>query len=168
MSEQGLSIIGRGDDPATGARFSRCRKYRYALWRQWDDGDDGFAMFVGLNPSTADESKNDPTVRRCIGYAMDWGYSGLIMTNIFAYRATLPPDMKAQTDPVGPGNNKALTQLATEAKVVVAAWGIHGAYLQRGSAVRKMLPRLNVLRLTKDGHPCHPLYLPKTLIPQPW
>ena len=78
------------------ATFSECRKYRYTLWRRWDGlFASGYAMFIGLNPSTADETNDDPTIRRCIGYARDWGYGGLCMTNLFAFRATLPKNMKA-------------------------------------------------------------------------
>lgn len=151
-----------------GAKFSPCRKYRYSLWRKWSDENRGYAMFIGLNPSTADETRNDPTVRRCIGYAKDWGYSGLIMTNIFGYRATLPAALKAVNEPIGAGNDRALRTLAATAAVVVAAWGVHGVHLNRHEKVRKMLPQLKVLRLTKAGHPCHPLYLPKTLSPICW
>ena len=150
-----------------GAKFSPDRVYRYDLWRTWIGGE-GFAMFVGLNPSTADEIQDDPTVRRCIAYAKTWGYAGLCMTNLFAYRATQPQDMKMATDPVGPRNDLVLKERAGRAGVVVAAWGVHGTHNNRASAVRAMLPQLHYLRLTKDGHPGHPLYLPKTLNPVEW
>lgn len=146
--------------------FSSCRTYRYALWREWIGGD-GYAMFVGLNPSTADETQDDPTIRRCIAYAKAWGYSGLCMTNLFAYRATQPEDMKSATDPVGPENDAYLKTLAEGAGVIVAAWGVHGTHGGRHNAVRAMLPGLHCLALTKDGHPGHPLYLRKTLTPIP-
>jgi hypothetical protein len=125
-------------------------------------------MFIGLNPSTADETNDDPTVRRCINYAAGWGYRALIMTNIFAFRATDPYDMMMAEDPGGEDNDIWLKRAANEANMVVAAWGTHGAYQARGAAVSKMLNPLHVLRLTKDGHPAHPLYLPKTLTPVPW
>ncbi len=144
--------------------FSPCRAYRYTLWREWIGGE-GYAMFVGLNPSTADETQDDPTIRRCIGYAKSWGYAGLCMTNIFAYRATQPEDMKAVADPVGPENDQYLQRIAAGAGVIVAAWGVHGTHQGRDSAVRRLLPALHCLKLTKDGHPGHPLYLPKTLRP---
>ncbi len=153
------------------ANFSPCRKYRYSLWRSWDKlGMTGgnYAMFIGLNPSTADEVNDDPTVRRCIAYAKAWGYGALCMTNIFGFRATDPKDMMAVDDPIGEGNNTALKEFAKGAGVVVAAWGVHGAYRGRGEEVRLMLPNLSCLRLTKDGHPGHPLYLPKSLGPTPW
>lgn len=144
--------------------FSPCRTYRYTLWREWIGGE-GYAMFVGLNPSTADETQDDPTIRRCIAFAKAWGYSGLCMTNLFAYRATLPENMKAAADPVGPENDAHLMAMADSAGVIVAAWGVHGAHQGRDAAVLRLLPDLYCLALTKDGHPGHPLYLPKTLRP---
>lgn len=146
--------------------FSPCRTYRYALWREWIGGE-GYAMFVGLNPSTADETEDDPTIRRCIGFAKAWGYAGLCMTNLFAYRATKRADMLAATEPVGQDNNTHLIANATEAGVIVAAWGANGAYRGRDVEVRSLLPALHCLQLTKGGHPGHPLYLPKTLLPVP-
>lgn len=149
------------------ATFSPCRKYRYSLWRHWIDGE-GYAMFIGLNPSTADETNDDPTIRRCIAFAKSWGYSGLCMTNLFAYRSTDPDEMMAQTDPIGIDNNIILRTIAEKACVIVAAWGVHGAHRRRGEIVIQMFPNLHYLKLTKDGHPWHPLYLPKTLVPVKW
>lgn len=148
------------------ATLSACRTYRYALWRRWGRGD--YAMFIGLNPSTADETNDDPTIRRCIGFARAWGYGALCMANLFAYRATDPADMKKATEPVGWENDHALKTLAAGAGVVVAAWGAHGTYKGRDQSVRLMVPNLHFLRLTKDGHPGHPLYLPASLRPQRW
>ncbi len=146
------------------ATFSPCRKYRYMLWRHWGGlFNHGCAMFIGLNPSTADEILDDPTIRRCIGYAHDWGYAELYMANIFAFRAILPKDMKAADDPIGPDNDQALVDMASLAGVIVAAWGNNGAYQGHGEAVRKMIPNLSYLKLTKNGSPAHPLYLPKGL-----
>jgi len=151
------------------ATFSYCRKYRYTLWRHWGSlFSKDYAMFIGLNPSTADEQNDDPTVRRCIGYARDWGYAGLCMTNIFAFRATLPIDMKAAEDPIGPANDRTLIDMAEYAGVVIAAWGVHGTYLGRDKEVCKIIPKLHYLKLTKDGYPGHPLYLPKNLRPTLW
>lgn len=149
------------------AVFSSCRTYRYALWRWWDHSRP-YAMFIGLNPSTADEINNDPTVSRCIGYARRWGYGGLCMTNIFAYRATDPAVMKAHPAPVGEENDRYLADLAARAGVVVAAWGTHGVHMGRGDQVRRMLPALHCLKVTQGGFPNHPLYLRKDLRPVPW
>lgn len=148
------------------AMFSPCRNYRYTLWRWWDTlFQHGYVMFVGLNPSTADEVNDDNTVRRCIGYAKAWGYSGLCMMNLFAFRARFPKDMKAVKSPVGPDNDRLLIDLSKDAKIVVAAWGNDGSYMERGERVKTIIPRLHCLRLTKSGHPWHPLYLPKNLEP---
>jgi hypothetical protein len=149
------------------ATLSPCRTYRYALWRRWGRGP--YAMFIGLNPSTADETNDDPTIRQCIGFARSWGYEALCMTNLFAYRATQPADMKKDVEPVGTYNDHTLLSLAREAGVVVAAWGAHGTWLKRDEHVRFLLGRkLHYLRLTKDGHPGHPLYLPASLRPVEW
>lgn len=126
-------------------------------------------MFIGLNPSTADETLDDPTIRRCIAFAKAWGYGGLCMANLFAFRATDPAVMKAHPAPIGPENDMKLTMLAVDAGIVIAAWGAHGTHLGRGERVKHALAaKLHYLRLTKDGHPGHPLYLPKTLTPQLW
>lgn len=147
--------------------FSPCRTYRYVLWREFgellDDG--SYAMFIGLNPSTADETNDDPTIRRCIAFAKSWGYGALCMTNLFAFRATDPAVMLAAADPVGVDNNRHLLQMAQGAGVIVAAWGKHGGHLGRDQAVRKMLPGLHCLSLTKAGQPGHPLYLKSELKP---
>lgn len=164
-------MVGASLPPETmkrSAEFSPCRRYRYALLRAWQP-DRGFAMFVGLNPSTADETSDDPTIRRCIGFAKAWGYGALCMTNLFGYRATQPADMLAQADPVGPENDAYLLSMAAKADVVVAAWGTEGTFLKRDEHVRVLLGRkLHYLRLTKHGHPGHPLYLPADLQPVEW
>src|SRR5574337_58428 len=142
----------------TGAKFSRCRKYRYVLWRIWDESKP-MCAFIGLNPSTADEVKNDPTVTRCINYAKAWDCGGLYMLNIFAYRATDPKVMKAQNDPIGPENNKHLDLYTGMSEIRIAAWGTHGSYLNRGRDVAALLANLKCLGITQSGHPKHPLYL---------
>lgn len=125
-------------------------------------------MFIGLNPSTADETLDDPTIRRCIGYAKDWGYGGLLMTNIFAYRSTDPRGLLTVEDPIGPDNDKALLKCFLEVDLAIAAWGVHGTLVERDKRVRELLAPLHYLRLTKAGHPAHPLYLPKALKPMLW
>lgn len=155
----GPRILGAAD-------FSPCRTWRYTLWRRWDDSK-SFAQFIGLNPSTADETQDDPTVRRCINFAKAWGFGGMCMTNLFGFRATDPRDMKRVADPVGPENDRWLREIAGSAGVVVAAWGCHGTHLSRDRKVLAFLPQVSILALTKDGHPKHPLYLPGDLRPQP-
>ena len=149
-----------------GADISPCGRYRYTLWRKWGAG--GTCNFIGLNPSTADATLDDPTIRRCIGFARAWGYGGLMMTNLFAWRATDPRNMLAADDPVGPDNDQTLRATWLNAAITVAAWGAHGTHQGRGAHVRAMLPALHYLRLTKDGHPGHPLYLPASLRPVQW
>jgi len=147
------------------ATFSPCRKYRYTLYRSWDSNL-GYAMFIGLNPSTADETLDDPTVRRCINFARAWGYGGLCMMNLFAYRTKDPKHMKAAHKPIGVDNDKWLISESMRAGVIIAAWGNHGSYLGRDEEVRVMLHDLHYLALTKSGKPKHPLYLKKDLMPK--
>ena len=148
----------------SNAFFSKDRKHRYALWRVWNNKLPK-VLFIGLNPSTADEVKDDPTIRRCINYAKDWGYGGYIMGNIFAYRSTDPKNLKITTDPIGIDNNSWLIKLHSEASLTIGAWGNHGKYLDRGEEVSNLIDNLYCLRITKEGHPSHPLYLPGNLKP---
>ena len=148
------------------AKLSKCRKYRYALWRTWDDSKP-YVMFVGLNPSTADETTDDPTLTRCINFAKSWGYGGVCMANLFAFRATEPADMKASNDPIGSDNNHWLRSLSKDAVIVVAAWGNDGGYLQRSRQVTQLIPNMHCLKLNKSGEPAHPLYQAAKLQPVP-
>lgn len=126
--------------------------------------------FIGLNPSTADETQDDPTIRRCIRFTREWGYDGLVMLNLFAFRATDPKVMKAQTEPVGADNDEVLLKASRKVGLVIAAWGTHGEFKGRGDAVRRLLKdcRLHHLGLSKDGHPKHPLYLKADTKPTLW
>lgn len=166
MSEQ-LSI---GATSGSRAVFSPCRTYRYTLHREWGDPEHR-CLFVMLNPSTADETQDDPTIRRCIGYARTWGYGALDVGNIFALRSTDPQALYKHTEPVGADNDSWLSYLATRAAIVVCAWGSHGRHRGRGINVHAKLQRAGVtphaLKLTSTGQPCHPLYLPAALKPFP-
>jgi hypothetical protein len=141
--------------------------YRYDLRYTWDSSK-GYALFVCLNPSTANSKTSDPTARRCIAFARAWDMGGVRIANLFAYRAREPRRLLRARDPVGPRNDEFLLAAAAEANVVVAAWGNGGTTLGRDAIVRKLLPRLHNLRLTASGNPAHPLYLPKHLTPVPW
>ncbi len=153
---------------STGARFSRCGRYRYTLWRRWD-AKRQLVMMIGLNPSTADAEKDDPTIRRCIRFARDWGGGGLIMTNLFAFRATDPTDLKQAADPVGPRNDFWIRRTSQACPTLVAAWGNDGAWMGRSRLIRERFgPRLQVIRLNRSGEPAHPLYLPARLQPISW
>ncbi|HCY87459.1 MAG TPA: hypothetical protein DHV36_20160 [Desulfobacteraceae bacterium] len=148
------------------AIFSPCRKYRYTLERIWDEKKPP-AMFIGLNPSTADEEKDDPTVRRCISFSRIWGYGGLIMTNLFAFRATDPKEMIIQKGSVWVDNDRHLKECAAHAGIVVAAWGNHGQHLHRAyNFVRAYGGQcICCLKLTTCKEPSHPLYQPESLKP---
>jgi hypothetical protein len=144
----------------SGAAFSSDRVYRYALWRTWGTVGTRTLMFIGLNPSTADETADDPTIRRCVAFAKAWGcYDRLVMANLFALRATDPREMLAHPDPIGPDNDAWLRRLANESMLVVGAWGVHGAHRGREQEVRRIFDQLHCLGTTKAGHPRHPLYL---------
>src|SRR5919204_4199606 len=105
-------------------RFSECRTWRYSLTRGLD-GSDGTVAFVGLNPSTADETTDDPTVRRCIGFAREWGFARVEVVNVYAFRARDPRELWRADDPVGPDNDRILAQVLDGAELVIAAWGMH-------------------------------------------
>lgn len=158
-------------DAFSEALYSPCEGYRYALSRCWDAGERR-VMFVMLNPSTATELANDPTVERCERRARRLGYGAFRVTNIFAWRATDPRDLKAAPEPVGPQNDAALLEGAAWADAIIAAWGVHGAHRGRGLEVTEMLARCGTplfhLGLSKEGHPRHPLYLPYSALPQDW
>ena len=143
-----------------GAILSPCRQYRYTLWRTWDCTK-GTCLFIGLNPSTADEREDDPTIRRCVSFAKSFGCGRLMMANLFALRATDPADMKRNADPVGRDNDDWLRRLVGDAEIVIAAWGTHGGHLARDIFVRKLLGEIHCLGVTKKGFPRHPLYLSK-------
>ncbi|MBB3167330.1 DUF1643 domain-containing protein [Simiduia aestuariiviva] len=149
------------------AHLSPCRTYRYALWRTWDDNLPP-VMFIGLNPSTADEQQDDPTLRRCINFAKSWGYGGVIMANLFAFRATDPAHMKQAEDPVGPQNNRWLRKLAQQSALVVAAWGNDGDYRQRATQVCQRIANLHCLKINGSGAPGHPLYQRANCQPLPY
>ncbi|MBV1865222.1 MAG: DUF1643 domain-containing protein [Rhodobacteraceae bacterium] len=158
-------------DAASVAVYSECENYRYELTRVWDVAGRK-AVFVMLNPSTATEIQNDPTVERCERRARALGFGGFRVCNIFAYRATDPRDMRAQDDPVGGANDAAILQACAWADQIVCAWGTHGEHLKRGPQVEKMLraqPKpLFHLGLSKMGHPKHPLYIAYAVQPERW
>ncbi|MCL2449251.1 MAG: DUF1643 domain-containing protein [Polyangiaceae bacterium] len=147
--------------------------YRYHLWRVLAHGAHGCksrVLFVMLNPSTADADRDDPTLRRCIGFAKAWGFGRLDVCNLFALRTPDPRDLRRHPNPIGPANDRHLRAAAERADLVVAAWGTAGGWLGRAGAVRSILePKAPVvLRLTRDGHPAHPLYLPQKVEPFCW
>jgi hypothetical protein len=158
------------DDAVSDAVYSDCERYRYLLTRVWGSGPR--ALFVMLNPSTATEMQNDPTVERCERRARALGYGAFRVTNIFAFRATDPRVMRAAVDPVGPANDAAILDSAAWADSVLCAWGNHGLHLDRGAHVVALLRGTQAplfhLGLTGQGQPRHPLYVSYDQRPQPW
>jgi hypothetical protein len=149
--------------PISGAEFSPCRTWRYALWRFWNwSTPPKLVAFIGLNPSTADEQINDPTIRRCIGFAKAWGFDGLFMLNAYGFRATDPADMKRAADPVGPEHDERLMHYRNRAQSFVAAWGAHCEPSRAARVCDLIGRRIDCLGRTKSGAPKHPLYLPRT------
>jgi hypothetical protein len=149
-------------DVGGDATFSPCGKYRYTLTRQWEDvGFQRWATWIMLNPSTADAKSDDPTIRRCISFSKSWGCGGLIVLNLFAFRATDPKALSSADDPVGPENDATLRRYCGTSGITVAAWGVHGVLNGRAAAVLSVLSRtpLRCLGVTKENHPKHPLYV---------
>lgn len=121
-------------------------------------------MFIGLNPSTADETEDDPTIRRCVGFANSWGFNAVCMTNLFAVRATNPKDMLAHERPIGERCNSTLQNLSKNAGLIIAAWGVNGGHLNRDVEVKNTIHNMYCLGMTKAGYPKHPLYLKKDTV----
>ena len=144
-----------------GAVFDATGQYRYHLWRAWDAALPRVA-FVLLNPARADAVHDDPTLRRCLGFARAWGYGRLDVVNLFAYRTPSPAVLRRAADPVGPDNDAILAEVAGWADLVVVGWGNGGRWRGRDTAVRRLLGPAEVvcLGLTRLGQPRHPLYLP--------
>ena len=156
------------------AEFSPCTTYRYTLERRWDlpGAPRRLCAFIMLNPSTADAETDDPTTRRCMAFARETGHDQYAAVNLFAYRSAWPVHMIEADAPIGPDNDAWIKGMAERAVrtqgTVVCAWGAHGEYMDRDKAVLGLLARITgckplCLRMTKSGHPGHPLY-----IPAPW
>jgi hypothetical protein len=144
-----------------GAIFDLDGRYRYSLWRTWSTRHPRIA-FVLLNPSTADEQRNDPTIRRCLGFAQAWHYGSMEVVNLFAYRATDQRELFKANDPIGEENNRFLLQAVEHCSTVVLGWGNRGIFLGRDRQVIHLLAGrkdVHCLGTTKDGQPRHPLYI---------
>ncbi len=154
------------EQPPGGAVISTDGKYRYELWRRWDSllNKRRVCRFIMLNPSTADQTTDDATIRKCRSFAAQWGYTVLVVHNLFALRATDPAELRKAADPVGEATNAYLECFKDEYEITVAAWGAHGGLLGRDQIAKQLLRNAGVqvfcLGLTKNGQPRHPLYLP--------
>ena len=153
------------------AIYSDCERYRYALTRVWKF-EASRLVFVMLNPSTATEVQNDPTVERCERRARTLGFGSLQVTNIFAWRDTDPKKMRTAKDPIGPDNDKTIMEACSWGDQIIAAWGTHGAHLGRGVQVKQILRSSDKpvfhLGISKGGHPKHPLYIAESQKPEIW
>lgn len=160
------TALAMGQDVAMDALISPCGAYRYWLARVWEMRKP-ILIWIMLNPSTADANLDDPTIRRCMSFARENGYGGILVVNLFAFRATKPEDMKAAADPIGPDNDDWLQRVFEYAKDtnsnVACGWGVHGALRDRDWAVaeRAEIAGLTPLCLghSKEGSPKHPLYI---------
>ena len=155
----------------SSACLSECGKYRYSLSRVWDSSKP-IVLFLMLNPSTADATKNDATITRCIAFAKSWGYGGLCVGNLFAYRATNPKELLAVENPIGEENQKHLNEMYLKSEAVVCAWGNSSIVEKLGKRLGDdykplsgILGSIYYLELSKSGCPKHPLYLKSELKP---
>ena len=163
-----------------GAQFSPCRTWRYSLWRIWDDSEANYVAWIGLNPSKADEQQDDPTIRRVLDFSRRWGYGGVYMLNLFAFRATHPEVMMGAADPIGPENDRWILEYTEAAGCTIACWGnlgrfhnrdLHVAQIRRDSPhakTRTIGENFRCLKVTEQGCPWHPLYVPKTAKHKPF
>lgn len=151
------------DNDMNGAKFSECRKYRYALWRIWDK-EKPLIMFIGLNPSTANENDDDPTIRRVKRFAFDWGYGGVYMMNCFSFVSTNPKDVQLINDISQ--NDIWLLLVRDKCKDAVFAWGNFRVVRATGrdKELIKMFPNAKALEINKNGSPKHPLFVKSNCI----
>lgn len=155
----------------SAAKFSPCHQYRYVLTRRWDDRDAGYCMFCMMNPSGADEKASDQTVSKCCRMAKRWGFSGIHVTNVCAYRATENKRLLSVADPVGPENIAIILETAKASDQIVIAHGNLPGKLQKyaDAAVDALLKAghdLYVLGLSDNEVPVHPLARGKHFIPE--
>ena len=146
------------------AIFSEDKVHRYVLTREWDL-DKPSIMIIALNPSIADEKIDDPTIRRCIGFARQWGFGKLFVANLFSFRATFPKDLFNSHNPVGNKNDYWLKKLAKDVDKVVLAYGNRGKFKNRHNEILKIIDNPYCIKKLKTGMPSHPLYLKYTKKP---
>jgi len=151
----------------TGAVFSPCRTWRYLLWRTWDR-DKPTCLFIGLNPSTATETIDDPTIKRCINFCKSWGFGTYLMCNLYGIRSTDPLGIKRAIEPVGLDNDTHISAAAHRADLVVAAWGAGHWQHGRVAKVLSLIRYPHCVGVTKNGSPRHPLYVLGSQTPVPY
>ena len=141
-----------------GAIFSDDRKYRFVLWRKWDKTKP-MIMFIGLNPSTANENHDDPTIRRVVGFARKWGYGGVYMLNLFTYVSAYPAELTKCEDPLLMADHY-LEVFCHKAELIVFAWGNFPEAVERSRRMQFLFPSARCFGKNKNVSPKHPLYLP--------
>jgi len=155
----------------SGATFDRSRRYRYQLWRQWDEKLPN-VVFLMLNPSKADAEKNDQTISTCIRMATRFGFGSLDVVNLFAFCATYPEELRAAKNPIGKLNDRYILDAVSAAEQVILAWGNHGEMRGRSAEVLELIEehehKLVCLGTTKSAQPRHPLYVPSTIALKPY
>jgi hypothetical protein len=162
----------RLENEIRGAKLSPCKRYRYYISRIWDPSpESGYVLFIGLNPSTADHTKDDATVRRWRSLAKEWGYGGFYAINLYAFRATKQTELWKAEDPVGAKTNFWIEVIMKRCVYALACWGV-GDRMKRGPKVARLLSKrfmeIHCLTKTNEGHPHHPLRLSKSLQPVIW
>ncbi|MCT4558126.1 MAG: DUF1643 domain-containing protein [Pelagimonas sp.] len=163
-----LERVFENEGQRSRALYSPCERYRYGLERIWDETRP-WVTYVMLNPSTATELRNDPTIERCQRRAVQLGFGAMRIANLFAFRATHPKDLKRAEDPEGPENTALLHRWTQGSAMTIAGWGAHGDLLGQGRRVAPVLDGdVRHLGLTKAGHPRHPLYVSYAVSPQTW
>lgn len=150
-----------------GAVISEDNLYRYALWRIWDKPS-GLVTFIALNPSTADDDKDDQTIKRMHSYTEAWGYGGFNVVNLFAYRSTDPNELTAIDEPIGSDNDAWIKKLTSDSNLNVVCWGNTGDLDKRDKQVLKLIKDPHCIDINKTGQPAHPLMLKESLIPKPY
>ena len=160
-----------GERYDSGARISDDEVYRYRLWRIWGSCIDRL-VYIMLNPSTADAMKDDPTIRKCVGFAKIFGFDRIDVVNLYAYRATKPTVLQQVSDPIGPQNDNEIFKCCNKASKIVCAWGRQPFARQRARTVAHLLTeagnKLYCLETNSDGSPMHPLYVPYDNIMVEW
>jgi len=155
----------------TFADLSPCGRYRYRLGRTWNAGGLRRLCWVMLNPSTADGTEDDATIRKCVGFSVRLGYDAMVVVNLFALRSRNPRALLQTADPIGPENDHHIHDAAIRSTQTICGWGVHGALLGRGAAVLRLLRQVGVfpstLKLINGGQPGHPLFLDFGLRPVP-
>ena len=149
------------------ANISKDKIYRYTLSRTWDSTKPT-VLFIGLNPSIADENIDDPTITRCINFAKDWGYGTLLMAYLFAFRSTYPKEIYLIDDPIGKDNDHYILECVKQSDLIIACWGNNGTYMDREKIIKELVPNLYCLQKNKNGTPHHPLRLPRDINPIPF